>query len=75
MPKNCLIKPDKNDFKIEGHNLYTNIKEFPDGRGTGLYIHKSIKAKESTFSFNKGYSLSQCGQRFIFQKQKYYCVE
>ena len=55
MPKNCLIQPDENDFKIEGYNLYTNIKELPDGRGTGLYIPKSIKAKESTFSFNKGY--------------------
>ena len=74
MPKNCLIQPDENDFKIEGYNLYTNIKEFPDGRGTGLYIHKSIKSKESTFHLTKDI-LSQCRQRFIFQKQKYYCVE
>ena len=74
MSKNCLIKPDENDFKIEGYNLYTNIKDFPDGRRTGLHIHKLITAKESTVSFNKGY-LESCGQRFIFQKQKYYCVE
>ena len=44
MLKNCLIQPDENDFKIEGYNLCTDIKEFSDGRGTGLYIHKSIKA-------------------------------
>ena len=74
MPKNCLIKPDENDFKIEGtYNLYTNIKEFPDGRGTGLYIHKSIKAKESTFSFNKGYLESMWAEVYLSETEVLLC--
>ena len=73
MPKNCLIKPDENDFKIEGYNLYTNIKEFPDWRGTGLYIHKSIKAKESTFSFNKGYLESVWAEVYLSETEVLLC--
>ena len=73
MPKNCLIKPDENDFKIEGYNLYTNIKEFPDGRGTSLYIHKSIKAKESTFSFNKGYVESVWAEVYLSETEVLLC--
>ena len=73
MPQNCLIKPDENDFKIEGYNLYTNIKKFPDGRGTGLYIHKSVKAKESTFSFNKGYLESVWAEVYLSETEVLLC--
>ena len=69
MPKNCLIQPDENDFKIEGYNLYTDIKELPDGRGTGLYIHKSIIAKESTFSFDKGYLESMWAEAYLSETE------
>ena len=55
MPKNCLTKPEENDFKILNYNLYTNIKDSQNGRGTGLFIHNSLNSKESEFVFNKGH--------------------
>ena len=55
MPKNCLIKPEENDFKILNYNLYTNIKDSQNGRRTGLFIHNSLNSKESEFVFNKGH--------------------
>ena len=54
-PKHCLIKPEENDFKILNYNLYTNIKDSQNGRGTGLFIHISLNFKESEFVFNKGH--------------------
>ena len=70
MPKNCLIKPEENDFKILNYNLYTNIKDSQNGRGTGLFIHNSLNSKESEFVFKV--MLNLFGLKLNLQKQKYY---
>ena len=37
------------------YNLYTNIKDSQNGRGTGLFIHNCLNSKKSAFVFNKGH--------------------
>ena len=66
MPKNCLIKPEENDFKILNYNLYTNTTDSQNGRGTGLFIHNSLNSKESEFVFNKGHVESVWAEDFNY---------